>query len=200
MTLEQLIKIVAEIVEQEIARMGVKVAGYVFDPVNNGRITQLMEEVNPYGKLYNRSKGFPVEVPDVLFIDYIPAKYLAKLALCIVDDDPFVAFFSEMLLSGKKIVVAQSTPVVNEAVLPLFSAYEKMLQQYGCTFLQKTGGVAVDAQFATQPANAFQGNVLTIKHLAEYKSNGKVYLKRGVSVTSLAKEDAIRRNIELIYI
>lgn len=200
MTLESLVRIVTEVVEQVMQRQRLKVGACVFDQENEKTVIEHMSGINDKGVIYRGA--FPTELPDMLFIDCIPSRYMPKLALCLLDDE-FTSFFGHVLLSGRKIVVINPTTVGNGAIQPLFESYRRMLESYGVCFLGYSENFIVTPKITDGISNAdsineFTGNVLSKKDVLENSKNGKIYVSKGVIITQLAKEEAELRKIEIV--
>lgn len=195
MTLEKLIRIVMEAVEQVMFRQKLKVVSYAFDEKNIEAQIAWMEKINSNGKAYCRGQ-LPAETPDILLIDFIPLKYLSLLALGLCIDD-FTSCFNQTLWAGKKVVVMKKAPMANPNTLPLAESCYQKLAGYGVTFLDGPASAAALAAKAEALPLVYSGNVLAHKDVWTHTKSGKLWIAPHVVVTQLAREEAHRLGIDI---
>lgn len=208
MTLERLVQIVVEIVEKTMILQKLQVGVCICDKANTEHTREYARTVN--GECHIFSPGNIVKedvcVPcDILFVDFLPARYLAKLALYVCDDQ-FSLCINETVLRGGTVFVLNSENSLHKntpaACIELLKKYMKMLESYGYVFLNYGGTIPeiTGSAETSESSYTYRKNVLTRADLLPLASNSVVTVASSVLITDLARETARYRNIEIIRI
>ncbi|SDY19797.1 hypothetical protein SAMN05421736_101636 [Evansella caseinilytica] len=131
---------------------------------------------------------------DGVLLPCISKTNLAKAALCMADNFE-TRWIEYCLTNGISITIFQEgLPVVSErAALPYrsrFIEYQRQLQSYGVH-------VKSSASFWKQYQR--KAEVVTAEEIGRLKSGEKVYLSRKAVLTPLAKEEAAKKQIEVLF-
>lgn len=211
MTLERLIRIVAEAVERAIALQSLRVCAIVMERENAAVLKEAASSINGTYELFCESMDGADLGCDVFFIDCVPPHYLAKLALGICDDAASRAL-GEAALRGKPIFVLKDDcplhPETSAAFAAMLGSYRAMLESYGYVFLNDTAESAETQNRstlhlsgeATVRAACYDGNVLSRRELLEISGGRRgaiVTVSGGVLVTAFAQETARLMGIEI---
>lgn len=206
MTAELLSKIVIEAVRRLEALLRVRVGFVVFDRANETSVRKAAESVNGKADPFLLNGLGSCGPCDILFLDYLPHGYFAKLSLGLYDDD-FSDFLGDMVLRGNRIVVVGDDPAIGPETPPsyvsLLCSYRRTLQSYGYSFPNVSRHESESDLSAHRRAdtslvgNAYAGRVLCRRDLLENTREGVCLVRNGVLVTDLAAEAADAMRIEI---
>lgn len=202
MTLESLVRIVIETVEKEAALRRLRVGACAFDKNNLEELREYAGSVNGKYRIFE-PEGFPEEKAgnacDLLFVDRLPARLLAGLALGVGGDGPAI-YMNGMILRGGAVFVLKDGTGITEATPPsraeLLRLYKKMLEKCGFVFLSSGGRDGADA---LEPA-VYGKNVLSRGELLAHARGGVITVGASVVITDLAKDTARDKNITITRI
>ncbi len=205
-TAELLSKIVIETIRRLETLLRVRVGFIVFDRANETSVRRVAKSVN------GRADPFPLdglescEPCNILFLDYLPHGYFAKLSLGLYDDD-FSGFLGDMILRGNRIVVMGDDPAIGaetpSAYVSLLCSYRRTLQSYGYSFPNvprhelESNPPSTRRADASPEGNVYSGRVLCRRDLLENTRGGICFIRGRVLVTDLAAEAADAMQIEI---
>jgi len=198
MTLEELIRIIVEVVERVIKLSKIRVAAYAFDHANVRETLDAAEIINGSARLLslNLDSSQKFDCGDVLFLDYIPMEYLPKLALGICDDS-ISRFIYAMISEGKTVYVLKRAPDrfgnPPVALKALLDTYISLLKSCGVIFLHPE---STSISPRSEHYN-FVGNVLSMKELQNYPADSKITVESKCVITTLALETAEKMNVTI---
>ena len=198
MPLRDLVEIIVRAVEKVLAMEGLKLKAIAFDPSNAQALTQAMSGINNKGELYNAQDiNLTLQDADILFIDYIPTRYYAKIALGIADC-PFTTLMQGLISANKGIVVSVGYKgSANPAYDKLIHTYASILAGYGITFADSNGASTTATVTQTKVAT-YNAKILSVKDIASLGQGTKqIHVSSSTIVTDLAKDWASKHGITI---
>lgn len=197
MTLEELIRIIIEAVEQAMALQKLRVGVCVFDSANAKKVRETALCLN--GKYL--PKGAETSVCDVVFTDALPVSHFAKLALGVIDDEQ-AQYLHDTVMNGGTIFVLGDAPAALKRTPPacaaLLEKYKTMLESYGYVFLdtgKKTPGAEQNPCTRADIFDLRHKRVIGGADIATLPGGGCVYANSGAVVTGFAADMARDKKI-----
>jgi hypothetical protein len=197
MTIEELVKIIAETVTKYILLDRQKVLALCFDEANK---TELMEAARSINGRADYVPGTDIErigeSYDVMFVDYIRFPDVAEAALGLAFSH-WGRLIGGMVARGKPVFQLKKTPgsrELNPACRNVLKGYWKQLYLLGVVLLDSGGSAAGGAAKEI----LYTGNVLSRQNLLACSKADRIVIGREVAVTALAADEARARNIEIV--
>jgi hypothetical protein len=201
MTIEDLVRIIAETVAKYIFLERQKVLALCYDEANKPELLEAARSINGRADYVAANDIERVgENYDIMFVDYIRFPDVAEAALGLAFS-PWGRLVGGMVSRGKPVFQLKKTPgsgELNPAYRALLKGYWKQLYSLGLVLLDSEysapGGDAGKAVEETR----YTGNVLSRQDLFKYTRGGRIVIARGVLVTALAADTAKAMNIEIV--
>lgn len=197
MTLEELVKIIAEIAAKYLILDRQRVLALGHDEANRAELMEAAQSINGRADyVARRDLEWVSGVYDAVFVDYIPFPDAAEAALGLAFS-PWGRLMAGTLSRGKPVFQLKRSPGSGE----LSPAYREMMkgcwkQLYALGVRLLEGG-RLDNRAGKSEA-VYVKNVLSRQDLAAYAKAGRIVLGKGVVVTALAADAAKAMHIEIV--
>jgi hypothetical protein len=197
MTIEELVKIIAEAVAKYIFLDQQKVLALCFDEANRTELLEAARSVNGRADYVPASGMEGIrEDYDVMFVDHIRFPDLAEAALALAFS-PWGRLIGGMLSRGKPVFQLKKTPgsgLLGPACRTVLKGYWRQLASLGVVLLD-SGGAPVGG---AEREILHSGNVLSRRDLFVFPGADRIVIGREALVTALAADEARARGIEIV--
>jgi hypothetical protein len=199
MTIEKLVKIIAETAAKYIFLERQNVLALCFDEANKAELMEAAQSINGRAD-YAAAAGIEriCENYDALFVDYIPFPDVAEAALGLALS-PWGRLAGGMLARGKPVFQLKKTPGSGELSPPyraVLKGYWKQLYFLGVVLLDS--GKPPAGTGKGRKEKQYTKNVLSRQDLFDCGGVDRLIVAGGVVVTALAADTARAMNIELV--
>jgi hypothetical protein len=201
MTIEELVKIIAETVTKYMFLERQRVLAVCFDDANRAALLEAAQTVNGRADFF--SGGAIERITgdyDVMFVDYIRFPDVAEAALGLAFS-PWGALAGKMLSRGRPVFQLTKTPGSGElspACRTALKGYWKRLYSLGVRLLDTGGNSGGETKGEAKKEAAYTKNVLSRQDLFAYAGAERLRIGRGVVVTSLAADTARDMGIQIV--
>ncbi|MDR0599022.1 MAG: hypothetical protein LBG84_02925 [Treponema sp.] len=208
MTIEELVKIIAETIAKYLYLDSQRVLALCFDEANKGELLEAARSVNGRADyVFGPEIGRVTGDYDVLFVDYIPFPHAAEAALGLAFS-PWGALAGKMAAGGKRIFQLKRAPgggEMNPECRKMLKEYWARLYSLGVRLLD--AGSPVEASRGAAPAvetgsvgesAVYAKGLLSRRDLFDYPGIKQLIVGKDVLVTALAEDTARAMKIEIV--
>jgi hypothetical protein len=201
MTIEELVKIIVEIVAKYMFLERQRVLAVCFDDANSAALLEAAQTINGRADFF--SGGAIERITgdyDVMFVDYIRFPDAAEAALGLAFS-PWGALAGKMLSRGKPVFQLIKTPGSGElspACRTMMKGCWKQLYALGARLLDTGGTGGGETKGEAENEAAYTKNVLARQDLFAYAGAARLLIGRDVVVTSLAADTARDMGIQIV--